>query len=108
MFYKNIIFDIDNTLYNYNTCHSKAIYKVFCFISNIKKCDVSLIEKSYKDIDEAHKTLTINTASSHNKYIKIKQLLKEYDMNYFEETHTLYWDTFYENIKPFENILVIL
>ena len=104
MFYKNIIFDIDNTLYNYNTCHSKAIYKVFCFISNIKKCDVSLIEKSYKDIDEAHKTLTINTASSHNKYIKIKQLLKEYDMNYFEETHTLYWDTFYENIKPFENV----
>jgi len=105
MFYKNIIFDLDNTLYNYDICHEKSINKVFNFISNLKKYSIELITKSFYDIDKNHKILTLNTASSHNKFIKIKHLLEKYNMTNYQEMHKLYWDTFYENIKPFDYII---
>ena len=104
MFYKNIILDIDNTLYDYEICNEKAINKIFCYISNVKKCNISSIKKFYSNIDKTHKELTINTASSHNKFIKIKQLLEKFNMKNFMEMNKLYWDTFYENIKPFEGV----
>ena len=72
MFYKNIIFDIDNTLYNYDFCHKNAINSIFLFISNKNKCNIDSIEKLYDEISITHKRLTNNTASSHNKYIKFK------------------------------------
>jgi HAD superfamily hydrolase (TIGR01549 family) len=108
MFYKNIILDIDNTLYDYTICHKTSLNKIFNFISDLQKCDVELIKKSYFIIDKNHKILTINTASSHNKYIKFKQLLEKYNMNNFEEIHKLYWDTFYENIIPFKGVIDFL
>ena len=105
MFYKNIIFDIDNTLYNYDFCHKKAINSIFCFISNENKCNIDSIEKLYNEINITHITLTINTASSHNKYIKIKHLLDKYNMTNYEEMHNLYWTTFYKNMKPFKGVI---
>ena len=109
MFYKNIIFDLDNTLYNYDVCHENSINKVFKFIHSIlpTKLNVSIesIKKSFYDIDKTHKILTLNTASSHNKFIKIKHLLEKYNMTNYQEIHKLYWDTFYENIKPFDYII---
>ena len=54
MFYKNIIFDLDNTLYNYDVCHENSINKVFKFIHSIlpTKLNVSIesIKKSFYDI----------------------------------------------------------
>lgn len=105
MFYKNIIFDIDNTLYDYNICHKVAIDTVFTFISNFKKCNIDSVIKEYTDIDKTHKILTINTASSHNKYIKIKHLLEKYNMKNYQEIHELYWSTFYEKMKPFKAVI---
>ena len=105
MFYKNIIFDLDNTLYNYNLCHNNAINKVFSFISNEKNCNIDLVKESYNEVDKTHKALTINTASSHNKYIKIKQLLDKYNMTNYPELHNLYWTTFFLNMKPFEGVI---
>lgn len=105
MFYKNIILDVDNTLYNYDFCHKKAINSFFCFISNENKCNIDSIEKSYNEINKTHKVLTSNTASSHNKYIKIKHLLDKYNMTNYEEMHKLYWTTFYKNMKPFEGVI---
>ena len=105
MFYKNIIFDIDNTLYNYDFCHKKAINSIFCFISNENKCNIDSIEKLYNEINITHITLTINTASSHNKYIKIKHLLDKYNMTNYKEMHNLYWTTFYKNMKLFKGVI---
>lgn len=105
MFYKNIIFDIDNTLYNYNICHENSINKVFNAILKLKKYSIESIKKVYTDIERNHKTMTINTASSHNKYIKIKHLLEKYNMTNYQEMHKLYWHTFYENIKPYEGVI---
>ena len=105
MFYKNIIFDVDNTLYNYDFCHKKAMNSIFFFISNKNKCNIDSIEKLYNEINKTHKSLTINTASSHNKYIKIKQLLDKYNMINYDEMHNLYWSTFYNNMKPFKGVV---
>tara|TARA_X000000368_G_scaffold418454_1_gene418150 strand:- start:3732 stop:5399 length:1668 start_codon:yes stop_codon:yes gene_type:complete len=105
MFYKNIIFDVDNTLYNYDFCHEKAINSIFYNISNENKCNIDSVEKLYNEINKTHKSLTINTASSHNKYIKIKQLLDKYNMINYDEMHNLYWDTFYKNMNPFKGVI---
>ncbi len=105
MFYKNIIFDLDDTLYNYNTCNDIAMNKVYEHISTLKNIKKNEIEKIYKNIDLYHKNLTINTASSHNKYIKIKQLLEKINIDNFQDIHKLYWSSFYSNIKLNNNTL---
>ena len=105
MFYKNIIFDVDNTLYNYDFCHKKAINSIFYNISNENKCNIDSVEKLYNEINKTHKSLTVNTASSHNKYIKIKQLLDKYNMINYDEMHNLYWTTFYKNMNPFKGVI---
>lgn len=105
MFYKNIILDVDNTLYNYDFCHKKAINSIFYNISNENKCNIDSVEKLYNEINKTHKSLTVNTASSHNKYIKIKQLLDKYNMINYDEMHNLYWATFYKNMNPFKGVI---
>ena len=74
MFYKGIIFDLDNTLYDYNLCHNKAINEVINYL--IKTIQVSLdkehIKSLYHDISKKIKYELINTASSHNKSIYFK------------------------------------
>ena len=108
MFYKNIIFDLDNTLYDYNVCHAYSLEKIFEYLLTFnKELDINYLRESYNIIDNIHKNQTNNTASSHNKFIKIKQLLEMLNIPICKtiEIHDLYWNTFYLKIKPYDDIL---
>ena len=108
MFYKGIIFDLDNTLYDYNLCHNKAINEVINYL--IKTIQVSLdkehIKSLYDDISKKIKYELINTASSHNKSIYFKRLLEKLNIEFshFQIINNLYWETFYENLVCFDGV----
>lgn len=108
MFYKYIIFDLDNTIYNYTSCNNNSMDSIYKLINNYMGADKEVIKKAYNNIDDIHKTLTVNTASSHNKYIKFKQLLEKFNMTNIEEVHKKYWEIFFKNIKLNEGILELL
>jgi len=108
MFFKYIIFDLDDTIYNYTLCNNNSMNLVYKLIYDYTNINEEIIKKEYDNIDKIHKTLTINTASSHNKYIKFKQLLEKFNMINIEEVHKKYWETFFKNIKLNDGILEVL
>lgn len=106
MFYKTIIFDLDNTIYDYNLCNNYALKCVFERISELTNEDESLISDTYNICDNKHKSQTFHTTSSHNKGIKIKYTLEHYNINYthFEFIYNLYWTSFFKKIVPFDGV----
>jgi HAD superfamily hydrolase (TIGR01549 family) len=108
MFYKGIIFDLDNTIYDYELCHSQALNEVFNYL--IQNIHISINKENikclYEDISKKIKYDLGFTASSHNKSIYFKQLLEKLNIGYsqFQIINNLYWDVFYKNIKCFEGI----
>jgi len=106
MFYKNIIFDLDNTLYNYDICHTVAMNAVYYNISSEISRENFL--KMYDDIDKSHKILTVNTASSHNKLIKFKQLFEMLSIKNIDSANNIYWNAFYSNMKLNTGVLEFL
>ena len=77
-------------------------------ISKYTNIRVNDIKNIYTNIDDNHKALTINSASSHNKYIKFKHLLEKLNMTNVEEIHKKYWEIFYQNIKLNDGVLDLI
>ena len=100
MIYKTIIFDLDNTIYDYNLCNNYALKCVFERISELANEDESLIADTYHICENKHKSQTFHTTSSHNKGIKIKHTLEYYNIDYthFEFLYDLYWTSFFQKI----------
>jgi FMN phosphatase YigB (HAD superfamily) len=107
MFYKGIIFDLDNTLYDYEICHKTAINEIFNFL--VKKnssLNIEYIKCEYEKISKKIKYELGYTASSHNKSIYFKQLLEKININLscFSIINNLYWETFYDNMIFFDGV----
>ena len=108
MFYKGIIFDLDDTLYDYKKCNEYAIEKVINYIinHNDKYKNYQYILDVYNKISIHLKHELKNTASSHNKSIYFKQLIEELKLNYsyFKTLNNLYWTNFYNSMVCFEGV----
>jgi HAD superfamily hydrolase (TIGR01549 family) len=104
MFYKGIIFDLDNTIYSYTNSHDKSIQTVFEYLQTNYK--ITNIHTIYDTIKSSLKYDLDTTASSHNKSIYFKQLLEHYHINLsiLQTIQKLYWTTFLENIEIFEGV----
>lgn len=107
MFYKGIIFDLDNTIYSYDSSHSFSINAVFNYLSSLYGSDYNLLVDKYKEITVNLKNELINTASSHNKCIYFKHLLEflKIDISVLEKITAIYWETFYESMVLYEGVL---
>jgi FMN phosphatase YigB (HAD superfamily)/ribulose-5-phosphate 4-epimerase/fuculose-1-phosphate aldolase len=107
MFYKGIIFDLDNTLYDYELCHRRAINEVFNYLIKKKlSLNIEYIVYEYENISKNLKYELGYTASSHNKSIYFKQLLEKININLscFSIINNLYWETFYDNMIFFDGV----
>lgn len=106
MFYKGILFDLDNTIYDYDYTHKIALTSVFNYLSENTSISYEDLIKTYEKITKMVKCELNNTASSHNKSIYFKHLIEYFHLNYtlFSLINQIYWNQFYENMKCFEGI----
>ena len=108
MFYKGIILDLDNTLYSYDLCHSKALNNIILFLQNNynTKKNYDELKDLYENISKKIKYEVSNTASSHNKSIYFKQLIELLNLNYsiVQVLTDMYWKTFFDNMVCFEGV----
>ena len=106
MFYKGIIFDLDNTLYNYETCHMHALKNIFEYLGCTFNCHITDLENMYEKITHDLKKELINTASCHNKSIYLKHLLEKFKsgLSEFSTIHNLYWKSFYDKIECYPGV----
>lgn len=104
MFYKGLIFDLDNTLYSYTDCHNFALEKCINYITTLTNYSYKQIFDIYNYVSNDLKIELQNTASSHNKSIYFKKIIEELKISYsyFKHINEIYWNNFYEKMKPYE------
>jgi len=111
MKYKGLILDIDNTLYDYNISNNIAKKSVVDFCENKFNIDSVSITKAY---DQARKKVHIElseTAASHNRLLYFQKMCEILNLNplkYSFHIYNLYWDTFLDNMKPFDGVYDLL
>ncbi|KAB7892655.1 HAD family hydrolase [Poseidonibacter ostreae] len=111
MRYKGLLLDIDNTLYGYDSTHKIAKNSVLDYCNSKFNLTNTSIEEAY---DIARKKVHIElseTASSHNRLLYIQKMLEHLNINPLEHTldiYNIYWDTFLENMKPFDGVYELL
>lgn len=109
MIIKGIIFDLDNTIYNYTDAHNNALNILLNHISlnyniNIEQLDYNKYNKIIKN------NLGDNTASSHNKILTIKLLCEDLliPCNDLIKLYEIYNTTFLDNMKCYDNVIDFL
>ena len=108
MFYKGIILDLDDTLYDYKKSNENAVQIVINYVidNNTTHKNYDSIRTIYDNISNKVKYELASTASSHNKSIYFKHLIEELKLDYslFLEINKLYWNSFYSNMCCFEGV----
>ena len=72
---EGIIFDFDNTLYDYDLCNKKSLETIIDYISINFNYDKEIVYSTYKQINQ-HIKCSNNHSNKFNKYIYFKQLLE--------------------------------
>ena len=104
-----VIFDFDNTIYDFDICNNNALNVLFEKLREITNKDFKLIKDLYSVINKNVK-LSNNTANKFNKAIYIKKLLEELNISliYFEECLKIYNNEFNNNLKINNGIIELL
>lgn len=109
---KAIIFDTDNTLYNYLPCHKYAIKKVALDLKKSKNVSNLTFEKIYSKSRTMIKKRLNDTASSHNRILyfqtMIELLFNKTDPKLSLHLEKVYWNEFLNKSKLFNGVIDFL
>ncbi len=100
---KAILFDLDDTLYEYEPTHKKALKAVYSIVKKEIGTPFKKFEKLFElSKSEIHRELA-GTASSHNRVLYFQRLIEK-TLKTLEPKITLkfydtYWNTFLKNMK---------
>lgn len=106
MFYKAILFDLDDTIYDYGHAHTIALNSVFQRILDTYNIGMEQLRREYERADQISKVELGNNASSHNKTIYLKRMFDSlgFSLELIPELHALYWSGFYANMRLHDGV----
>jgi HAD superfamily hydrolase (TIGR01549 family) len=104
--FNHIIFDFDNTLYDYSYCNDVAMDSIFEYISVSFEIDIDTIKNKFILIRAKYHNNVFHQASSHNKCIQFKKLVEELQLPLENSIrlYDLYIQKFNENLKLYEHV----
>jgi FMN phosphatase YigB (HAD superfamily)/ribulose-5-phosphate 4-epimerase/fuculose-1-phosphate aldolase len=105
--FKYILFDLDNTIYDYENANKIAINLVLSNIS--ENFEIENVKEKYEKEKKIFQNYC-NNASSHNKFIQIKKLFEKcsIDLNKLSFYYDLYIKTFKNSLKLYPYVLEFL
>jgi len=111
MKYKGLLLDIDNTLYNYDNTHKKALEQLILSTHNETSKDEAVIKTAYLQARAQIHTELAETASSHNRLLYIQRMLELLNINSMNlslKLYNTYWDTFLDSMELHSGALEFL
>ncbi len=111
MKYKGILLDIDNTLYDYDKTHTKALEILIASANKLLKIDVADLESAYLEARKQINSELYGTASSHNRLLYIQKMLESLNISGLTvslELYEIYWNAFLENIDVYDGVYAFL
>ena len=108
MIIKGVIFDLDNTIYDYNNAHKKAIEILFKYLKDNYNINEQINYKKFNHI--VKNNLGHHTASSHNKLLTFKLICEDLGIlpNKLLEINEIYHNAFLDNMILYDNIIEFL
>lgn len=100
-----IIFDFDNTLYEYEPCHRMGLKASLNELMKYLNLKYESLELAYKQSQKEVKAHLINQAASHSRLLYFKNICERYSLNAIKLPlilEEIYWKTFldYMQLKP--------
>lgn len=109
---KAILFDLDNTFYEYEIVHKKALDNVYLVLKKEKNISQEEFINLYKTSKAEVVKELIWTASSHNRILYFQRLVEKLynsiESNIILKLYNTYWDSFLENMKLKEWVIETL
>ena len=109
---KAVLFDLDNTLYDYDKPHEKALKEVYKILKKHINISLTRFIKLF-DLSKAeiHKELA-GTASAHNRVLYFQRLIEKtnntVEPKLILKLYRTYWDSFLKNMKLRKKVLPVL
>lgn len=101
---KTVLFDIDNTIYDYNKANQKAIEQVYQYCQENFQWEKSFTKTLlYEAQQEERQVLSSDCAALHNRLIRYQLMLEKQGKNLFPHVQNLYhtyWDTLLNTMDP--------
>lgn len=104
-----VLFDLDNTLYDYNEPHKKAIKRVYNFLKKEVKISFKEFDRLYELSKSEIKRELSGFASSHERILYFQRLVEK-THNTVEpavilKLYSIYWDNILKNMKLRKGVL---
>lgn len=103
---QGVIFDFDNTLYDYDSINTNALQTTFYCISKQFDINIDIINNTYNKINKNIKSSN-NSVNKFNKHIYIKQLFETLNIpiKFIHHYVTIYNDNFYKLFKLYDGVI---
>lgn len=108
---KAVVFDLDNTIYNYDKCHivaMKQLEEYVCDKYGLNKVD---FRKNFELAKDEVKKLLGNTGASHNRMLYMQIFLEKINQSPVEdalELYDIYWRAMLEKMTPFKYVMPLM
>jgi len=100
---KAVLFDLDNTLYDYMPCHIAGHQALWKALKQKKKISLSEFKKVYSHCVDQNESLLYGTAASHNRLLYAHRIIKylhiPFDANFLLKLEAAYWKGFFTKLK---------
>ena len=104
---KAVFFDLDDTLFDYEYAHQKALATLFQRIQKLTKMPLDLISIAFSIAQKEVKMQLLWTAASHNRDLYLQKFFEKVNSkqkhailpNMIVPLYDFYWNKFYDSIK---------
>lgn len=106
--YKGMIFDLDNTLYDYTECDRAASAQLESFCCEKFGIGEDVFQALYENAKESVKARVGMTASSHNRILYMQTLLEELEgkpLEFALDLYDVYWDAMLGRMQLFPYVI---
>ena len=111
MKYKGILFDLDDTLYDYRTLNEEAISHLCGYASALLDLPGEVFRDAFYRGRERTKAILGENPSARSRLLYMQHTLEYLDkpvIQYAELLERCYWDTILEHMKPFDGAVDVM
>lgn len=108
---KGVIFDLDNTVYNYDMCHKYAMKKLEDYVCQKYAINLERFSKAFGEAKNYVKKRLSNTAASHNRILYMQRFLEiigEKPSLEALDLYDFYWNAMFENMWAFDYVIPLM
>lgn len=113
---KAVLFDLDDTLFDYEKCHQTANQRIYAEIAKLTKTPLEMVPLLFDIAQKEVKTQLLGTAASHNKDLYFQKIFEKMNSHLQNKImpaqilyiYDLYRSVFYQTIRREKPVLQML